>query len=60
MSGWTVLGQQPRRCHHAAWARKEVFSSLLSRLLFFLQEICREINNTGIFLGFGKKFKKYI
>lgn len=60
MSGWTVLGGQPRRCQHAAWAGKEVFSSFLSKHLFFLQEICREINNPRTFLVFEKQLKKEV
>lgn len=58
MSGWTVLGGQPRRCQHTAWAGKEAFSACLPKYLFFLQETCREINNPGTFLVFEKQFKK--
>lgn len=47
MSGWTVLGGQPRRCQHGQG--KEAFSFFLSKRLPFLQEICREINNAGAF-----------
>lgn len=44
-SGWMVLGGQPRRCQQAVRAGKEAFASFLSKHLFFLQEICREIHN---------------
>lgn len=59
MSGWTALGRQPGRCQHAAWAGKEAFYSFLSKYLFFLQEIWREINESGTFLGFNKQLHEY-